>query len=485
MKTIERRHNDRSDLREERLRLPNEALRWALMRCNPDKALRVLAQPGKHAATDYDQAVVLASTQGYVDIVKVLINEKDADPSAMSNRAIRMASRYGRLETVRLLLQDKRVDPSDVFNSAVIEASTNGHVEVVRLLLQDKRVNPSSLRNTALVQAATKGHAEVVRLLLQDGRVDPSDKSNASICLACQGGHGEVVRILLQDPRVVPHDTCLVEASKNGYADVVALLLADGRPDPASSGQSAIRKAVSYGRTEVTRLLLQDKRVDPTTHYNDPMRTACFNGNADILRLLLQDPRVDPTAEDNHVIKSTSRNTCTKCLLLLLEDGRADPVASLEGDTFRLEGYSSERKNWLGQTRPWSLKLLLLSKRFCVAYRKLAKDDEERLHTCLVTVSPSSIAAMRSSFFSCSSETKEVSGVTKKRRPIRDRGSDSTRSKRQKTEHREQDAFSVGDDTEAIEYLTAVCEALNEFGDIPPTLSSNTVVDYLIGSIFL
>jgi ankyrin repeat protein len=49
-------------------------------------------------------------------------------------------------------------------------------------------------------------------------------------------------------------------ASENGYAEIVRLLLKDGRADPANNNNDPIKRASSRGRTEVVRLLLEDGR---------------------------------------------------------------------------------------------------------------------------------------------------------------------------------------------------------------------------------
>ncbi len=63
------------------------------------------------------------------------------------------------------------MDPSDTDNYAIKWASENGYLEIVKLLLQDPRVDPSDTDNYAIKIASFKRHLEVVKLLLQDPRV--------------------------------------------------------------------------------------------------------------------------------------------------------------------------------------------------------------------------------------------------------------------------------------------------------------------------
>jgi ankyrin repeat protein len=134
-----------------------------------------------------------------------LVNIDPAIDKRLNGRgksAIRLASKNGHVEVVKLLLNDPRVDPSAENNYAIRLASENGHVEAVKLLLNDPRVDPSAENNDAIRWASKNGHAEVVKLLLNDPRIDPSDDNNDAIRCASWNGHSEVVKLLLNDSRV-------------------------------------------------------------------------------------------------------------------------------------------------------------------------------------------------------------------------------------------------------------------------------------------
>jgi hypothetical protein len=73
----------------------------------------------------WESAISLASENGHVEVVKLLLNDPRVDPSAYNNDAIRWASKYGHVEVVKLLLNDPRVDPSVANNYAIRLASEN------------------------------------------------------------------------------------------------------------------------------------------------------------------------------------------------------------------------------------------------------------------------------------------------------------------------------------------------------------------------
>lgn len=103
-------------------------------------------------------------------------------------------------DIVKLLLQCKQVDPSIPGDVAIRQMAKKGYVDVVELLLKDIRVNPSALNcfnNNALMNACNEGHITVVKLLLQDPRVDPKVVNNKAIKLASDKGHTEIVKLLI------------------------------------------------------------------------------------------------------------------------------------------------------------------------------------------------------------------------------------------------------------------------------------------------
>lgn len=59
-------------------------------------------------------------------------------------------------------------------------------------------VIPSARNNEALSTAAMNGHLEIVKLLLADRRVNPAD-TNYAIILASMDGYSDIVKLLLDE----------------------------------------------------------------------------------------------------------------------------------------------------------------------------------------------------------------------------------------------------------------------------------------------
>ena len=74
-----------------------------------------------------------------IETFKDCIN-KGFDPSYNNNEPIRMASMNGNLEIVKILMSDQRVNPAGYTNGAFWLAYDEGHKDVVELLFNDERV---------------------------------------------------------------------------------------------------------------------------------------------------------------------------------------------------------------------------------------------------------------------------------------------------------------------------------------------------------
>jgi serine/threonine-protein phosphatase 6 regulatory ankyrin repeat subunit B len=103
------------------------------------------------------------------------INHHDTN----ARTALMLASQQGHLEVVKLLLEEGAKDninpPYQNGQTALMLASQEGHLEVVKLLLQQgAKINinyPDQNGQTALMLASHHRHLEVVKLLFQHGAI--------------------------------------------------------------------------------------------------------------------------------------------------------------------------------------------------------------------------------------------------------------------------------------------------------------------------
>jgi ankyrin repeat protein len=85
--------------------------------------------------------------------------EEGIDVTSEDDKAIILASKNGHLEVVRLLIKNG----ADC-NYAILLASENGHVEIVRLLIENG-ADCNTWNNKVIRWASEDGHLEIVELL--------------------------------------------------------------------------------------------------------------------------------------------------------------------------------------------------------------------------------------------------------------------------------------------------------------------------------
>lgn len=186
------------------------------------------------------------------------------------------------------------------------------------------RGNARSFHYEDFDAAVEAGDVELVTRMLERGVALPEPSKNRAFAWAAVNGHAGVVELLL--PRVDPVTVtnAIQDAAKNGHAGVVALLLGDGRGDPTWGANHAIKRAAANGYTDVVALLLP---FADNQALQDMFTRAVCRGAADIVELLLEDGRADPAASDNWAIRTARKRGHADVVELLLADGRADPNA--------------------------------------------------------------------------------------------------------------------------------------------------------------
>lgn len=203
-------------------------------------------------------------------------------------------ARKGNLETVNAKLGEGALDQEIL--SALVSASTNGHIDVVNALLESRTLNGDSLeavdakeggaaRNRALISAlnsaSANGHDDVVNALLEVLKPGPNVGYRVDLCtplrLALGNGQLSVVKILLahQDERL-----CGVVGAGIEYDSIVHYLLEAGA-DPNEYMESAhmpvLLAASRNGYTNVVKMLL-DKGASVNAQMSAWIKVKVENG---------------------------------------------------------------------------------------------------------------------------------------------------------------------------------------------------------------
>jgi len=222
----------------------------------------------------------LAALKGDNDKVKKIL--KDGKVSVNDkNTALIWASQNGHLEVVKLLVVYRaNVNEKDKNgNSSLLSASLNGHLEVVKFLL----ANGANLNDkgkygkTALMQSSGQGHINLVKYLLEKGMAvnGKDDDEQTALMLSSENGHIEIVKYLLANGANLNDKdkygrNALMLANIFGYFEVVKYLLTNGAivNEINSYGTTALMLASQYGHLQLVKYLLE-KGADPTIRTNE------------------------------------------------------------------------------------------------------------------------------------------------------------------------------------------------------------------------
>ena len=154
-------------------------------------------------------------------------------------------------EIINQFIDDNVIDLKRYGAKVFKVCCTNSYIGLIRFILNNKGLSFQTEYDYAIGEAAYYGNLEVVKLLLADKRVNPA--------------------------------AAIKVASRKGNVEIIKLLLEDGRANPSSGNNYAIRKASENGHVEVVKLLLADKRVNPTAYSNYAIRVASQNGYVKIV----------------------------------------------------------------------------------------------------------------------------------------------------------------------------------------------------------
>ena len=250
-------------------------------------------------------ALIFAATNGHTGAMSVLIDaEASLDAvSADGRSALLHAAGNGYTKAVAALLDAGcTVDLVDAEGeSALFRALRSGRESTVRCLLQARAsANLARRDGTIPLDTASYGFVDCIIPLLQA----KADVSNPGpITQAGLVGDVEIVRTLLRAGASVnaasrgddPGATALITAAQNGYAEVVAVMIANGAEldtsttDPEKGGATALCKAATNGHEHVVRMLLS-AQADSNVRKRDgftALNLASERGNLEIVCALL------------------------------------------------------------------------------------------------------------------------------------------------------------------------------------------------------
>ena len=263
-------------------------------------------------------AIRQAIDQGPAAVV-ALLNENKVDPSVDDNALFVWAFHKKEDHILLMLLADKRVNPVTEYNYFnLCRWATDKGLDAVKLLLANPNFEP---KDEGLFEwACLQGHACIVLQLSDKPKFDLAKIGGFLLGQCCKIGKVEVIPLLLN--RCTPTLNHLELASINGHAEIVRMILVDGRVDPGADESRALRYA---GTEEVATRLLGDPRVHPEAKGSSALFMASSHGKIGVVRALLHDGRSDPTVNLCVCLVSAYNNGHDAVVAELMQDQRVNP----------------------------------------------------------------------------------------------------------------------------------------------------------------
>lgn len=249
----------------------------------------------------YCTSLAMAASQGYADIVDLLIAKGASINVQSPNKrcALSEATRNGHTKIVRRLLQGG-AEVNVTYNSPLLLASSEGNNEILDLLIQaGADVNLASSNTSGLYRgdgngiqlAAANRHADAVEMLLQIGADIYSTIGDSALQRALDDKHEKVVRLLLENGADMAtlrddvhkvlrlacyggHDAIVDYAIQQG-ADVNALGDPSGSPIQAASANGHM--------STVKKLLERGAHVNNTARFWSALQQASHGGHTNVV----------------------------------------------------------------------------------------------------------------------------------------------------------------------------------------------------------
>lgn len=283
--------------------------------------LHLAAEKGHHSVVRYlleagaivyrtkengDMAIHFAAEAGHLEIVKKLF---DAVPGQVERY---LEKWYQSLPLSSITAQeDTKRDQAILYALFEIGALHNASKwlpenrealkssVVTRLQIWNKEAH--SIPSTALTRAVKGGSVDIVEFLLDRVPNMPLHTQNYSginvLSLACCQGFKDIASLLIKAGSNVNaitdrQETAVLEAARNGHANVVELLLENGaNADMArlQDGYTPLHFAAEKGYVDVVQALVHKAFVNVLDDYGQtPLHLACYVGNEMVVEVLLR-----------------------------------------------------------------------------------------------------------------------------------------------------------------------------------------------------
>lgn len=301
-----------------------------------------------------------ACVGGDVNTVKELLKNSNVNPGFNDNECLVASIKKNKIDVANLLLDDPRVNPWGEDGSALIASIQKGNLDLVQkiltysyrnkdidkrfsyfleisilernleifsVLLSDPRSNPGEYKNTTLRRAIGSGIPEIVRMLLADKRVNPADDNGSSMYMAWRSNR-EILQMLLDDGRAEADSLqyILNRSIHEGKMDIINLLLSHENSVKNISIESAFEIALHYGNIEIAKLFINDGSLTINDELSNKWLILAIRGGVlDMVKFVIEDLNANPAFNHNEPLRTAAEGNAD-IVIYLLELPGVDPT---------------------------------------------------------------------------------------------------------------------------------------------------------------
>lgn len=220
-----------------------------------------------------DNMMMVASLNGYFDIVKYFVEESVVGidinhKNCIGETAATYAARNKHFEIVQYFI-DAGCYEIDHYSMLLFSIDKNNQEDVQFYLEEILRAKKLFNKKNALLYALYYGHCDAVKLFVESGRIDIHERDlngETAIILASESGYLDIVKYLVEvvganinDVDIMGYNA-LISACEKGHIDIVKYLVDCAGADinyKNSEGKNALIIAVKNKRGKIYKYILE------------------------------------------------------------------------------------------------------------------------------------------------------------------------------------------------------------------------------------
>jgi len=202
-----------------------------------------------------NNALIIASTRNYADIVEYLIKH-NVDVKVENYKAFYSAINLNNIESVKMFLKSDNIDINYNDNYFFLKAIKTCQIEMIRLFLQ-YGADVNAKNGFALRYSCQNNNLDIVRLLILSG-ADIHIDDDAPLCIACTEGYLEIVKFLIKNGANIhaKNDRAFKFAFGGNYQEIVNYLILNG------ADKEVIKEYYSYTNIPPSNTAISNETLD-------------------------------------------------------------------------------------------------------------------------------------------------------------------------------------------------------------------------------